>query len=61
MSKRSLLIEADLQNLEKEVKEYLSVSQKEMEETYQKNAMLMNNKTARGRRTYETTAISNNK
>lgn len=40
MSKRSLLIESDLQNLEKEVKEYLSVSQKEMEETYQKNADL---------------------
>lgn len=40
MSKRSLLIEPDLQNLEKEIKEYLNASQKEIKETYKKNVDL---------------------
>lgn len=40
MSKRSLLIEPDLQNLAKELKEYLNVSQKEIKETYKKNVDL---------------------
>lgn len=40
MSKRSLLIESDLQILENEIKEYLNVSQKKLKETYKKNAGL---------------------
>lgn len=40
MSKSSLLIESDLQILEKEIKEYLNVSQKELKETYKKNSGL---------------------
>ena len=40
MSKRSLLIESDLQNLETEVKECLSISQKEIGKTFQINAVL---------------------
>jgi len=40
MPKSSLLIKSDLQILEKEIKEYLNVSQKELKETYNKNAGL---------------------